>query len=275
MNKQIVSRFYLITLDDTPVYIGFTNRDIATRFREHKHDKDLPDNAIVKEIDKLVYDFTWDVATVNNNAKEVSDREAELIKEYNTQDSIYQKAIGGGQVWSEIKHFVIINREDPFWQSMPEDIILATIDKIKAKKTRLANVINHTRTTSHLDSVIKDTTTTRRLEDVINHTKTTQRLESVINNTKITQRLESVISETKTTRRLEDVINHTRTTKHIEDVINHTKTTRRLESVVNNTKTTNRLEGVISGTKTTKRLESVINHTRTTTRLENVINHTR
>ena len=249
MNKQIVSRFYLITIDDDPVYIGFTNRDIATRFREHKHDKDLPDNAIVKEIDKLVYDFTWDVATVNNNAKEVSDREAELIKEYNTQDSIYQKAIGGGQVWSEIKHFVIINREDPFWQSMPEDIILATIDKIKAKKTILTNVINHTRTTSHLDSVISGTTTTRRLEDVINHTKTTQRLESVINNTKRTQRLESIISETKTTRRL--------------------------ESVVNNTKTTNRLEGVISGTKTTKRLESVINHTRTTTRLENVINHTR
>ena len=262
MNKQIVSRFYLITLDDTPVYIGFTNRDIATRFREHKHDKDLPDSAIVQEIDTLVYDFTWDVATVNNNAKEVSDREAELIKEYNTQDSIYQKAIGGGQVWSEIKHFVIINREDPFWQSMPEDIILATIDKIKAKKTRLTNVINHTRTTSHLDSVINHTKTTRRLEDVINHTKTTQRLESVINNT-------------KTTRRLEDVINHTRTTKRIEDIINHTKTTRRLESVVNNTKTTNRLEGVISGTKTTKRLESVINHTRTTTRLENVINHTR
>ena len=223
MNKQIVSRFYLITVDNNPIYVGFTNRDIATRFREHKHDKDLPDNAKVQEIDKLVYDFSWDVVTVNNNAKEVSDREAELIKEYNTQDSIYQKAIGGGQVWNEIKHFVVINREDPFWQAMPEDVILATIEKIKAKKVRLTNVINHTRTTNRIEHLINDTKNTIRLENVINHTKTTRRLESVVNNTKTTNRLEGVISGTKTTKRLESVINHTRTTTRLENVINHTR----------------------------------------------------
>ena len=223
MDKQIVSRFYLITLDDSPVYIGFTNRDIATRFREHQHDKDLPDSAIVQEIDTLVYDFTWDVATVNNNAKEVSDREAELIEKYGTQDSIYQKSLGGGQVWNEIKHFVVINREDPFWQSMPEDVILATIEKIKAKKVRLTNVINHTRTTNRIEHLINDTKNTIRLENVINHTKTTRRLESVVNNTKTTNRLEGVISGTKTTKRLESVINHTRTTTRLENVINHTR----------------------------------------------------
>ena len=223
MNKQIVSRFYLITADDNPIYVGFTNRDITTRFREHKYYKELPDNAVVQEVDKLVYDFSWDVATVNNNAKEVSDREAELIEKYNTQDSIYQKDIGGGQVWNEIKHFIIINREDPFWQSMPEDIILATIEKIKAKKTRLENVIRHT--------IIS-----QRLDDVIGNTRTSQRLENVIGHTRTTTRLEHVISHTTTSKRLEDVVRHTRTTTRLEDVVRHTRTTTRLENVVRSTR---------------------------------------
>ena len=223
MNKQIVSRFYLITVGGNPIYVGFTNREITTRFREHKHDKELPDNARVQEIDKLVYDFSWDVVTVNNNAKEVSDREAELIKEYNTQDSIYQKAIGGGRVWNEIKHFIIINREDPFWQSMPEDIILATIEKLKAKKVRL-------------DSVINNTKITRRIEDVISHTSTSQRIENVIRHTTVTQRLDNIINNTTNTKRLEKVIGHTRTDQRIADAISNTKNTRRLEDVIRNTR---------------------------------------
>ena len=223
MDKQIVSRFYLITIDDDPLYVGFTNRPISVRFREHKHDKELPDNAKVKEIDKLVYDFSWDVATVNKNAKEVSDREAELIEKYGTQDSIYQKAIGGGQVWNEIKHFIIINREDPFWQSMPEDIILATIEKLKAKKARL-------------DSVINNTKITRRIEDVISHTSTSQRIENVMSHTTVTQRLDNIINNTTNTKRLEKVIGHTRTDQRIADVISNTKNTRRLEDVIKNTR---------------------------------------
>ena len=223
MNKQIVSRFYLITLDNDPIYVGFTNRPISVRFREHKHDKELPDSAKVQEIDKLVYDFSWDIVTVNINAKEVSDRESELIKQYGTQDSLYQKAIGGGQVWNEIKHFIIINREDPFWQSMPEDIILATIEKIKAKKTRLENVIRHT-------------IMSQRLDDVIGNTRTSQRLENVIGHTRTTARLEHVISHTTTSKRLEDVVRHTRTTTRLEDVVRHTRTTTRLENVVRSTR---------------------------------------
>lgn len=223
MDKQIVSRFYLITVGGNPIYVGFTNREITTRFREHKHDKELPDNARVQEIDKLVYDFSWDVVTVNNNAKEVSDRESELIKEYNTQDSIYQKAIGGGRVWNEIKHFIIINREDPFWQSMPEDIILATIEKLKAKQARI-------------DSVINNTTTTRRIEDVIRHTSTSQRIENVISHTTVTQRLDNIINNTTNIKRLEKVIGHTRTDQRIVDVISNTKNTRRLEDVIRNTR---------------------------------------
>ena len=223
MNKQIVSRFYLITLDNNPVYIGFTNRDIATRFREHKHDKDLPDNAVVQEVDKLVYDFSWDVATVNNNAKEVSDREAELIEKYNTQDSIYQKDIGGGQVWNEIKHFIIINREDPFWQSMPEDIILATIDKIKAKKARMTDLINHTKDSRRLENLIYSTSYYNRLRDLISHTNNTSRIENLITNTNNEKRLNHVINDTKTSQRLERVVYNTVNDQRLRNLIVHTR----------------------------------------------------
>ena len=223
MNKQIVSKFYLITVENTPIYVGFTNRDIATRFREHKHDKELPENAKIQEIDRLVYDFSWDVTTVNNNAKEVSDREAELIEKYGTQDSEYQKAIGGGQVWNEIKHFTIINREDPFWQSMPEDIILETIEKLKAKKVRLEGTISHTKITSRLESVIWSTKTTVRMENVINGTNNGRRLKSVIDNTKTCQRLENVVRHTRGNTRINNIINHTRNTIRLGNVINNTK----------------------------------------------------
>lgn len=223
MNKQIVSKFYLITVENTPIYVGFTNRDIATRFREHKHDKELPENAKIQEIDRLVYDFSWDVTTVNNNAKEVSDREAELIEKYGTQDSEYQKAIGGGQVWNEIKHFTIINREDPFWQSMPEDIILETIEKLKAKKVRLEGTIRQTKITSRLESVIWSTKTTVRMENVINGTNNGRRLKSVIDNTKMCQRLENVVRHTRGNTRINNIINHTRNTIRLGNVINNTK----------------------------------------------------
>ena len=223
MNKQIVSRFYLITVDNNPIYIGFTNRDIATRFREHKHDKDLPDNAKVQEIDKLVYDFSWDVVTVNNNAKEVSDREAELIKEYNTQDSIYQKAIGGGRVWNEIKHFIIINREDPFWQSMPEDIILATIEKLKTKKARMTDLISHTKDSRRLENLIYNTSYDNRLRDLIRHTNNTSRIENVITNTNNEKRLNHVINDTKTSQRLERVVYNTVNDQRLRNLIVHTR----------------------------------------------------
>lgn len=223
MNKQIISRFYLITVDNNPIYVGFTNRDIATRFREHKHDKDLPDNAKVQEIDKLVYDFSWDVVTVNNNAKEVSDREAELIKEYNTQDSIYQKAIGGGRVWNEIKHFIIINREDPFWQSMPEDIILATIEKLKTKKARMTDLISHTKDSRRLENLIYNTSYDNRLRDLIRHTNNTSRIENVITNTNNEKRLNHVINDTKTSQRLERVVYNTVNDQRLRNLIVHTR----------------------------------------------------
>ena len=236
MDKQIVSRFYLITIDNDPIYVGFTNRPISVRFREHKHDKELPDNARVQEIDKLVYDFSWDMVTVNNNAKEVSDREAELIKEYNTQDSIYQKAIGGGRVWNEIKHFIIINREDPFWQSMPEDIILATIEKTKMKKARMTDLISHTKDSRRLENLIYNTSYNNRLRDLIRHTNNTSRIENLIYGTTIVRRIKNVITNTNNEKRLNHVINDTKTSQRLERVVYNTVNDQRLRNLIVHTR---------------------------------------
>ena len=236
MNKQIVSRFYLITIEDEPIYVGFTNRDIATRFREHKHDKELPDSAVVQEIDKLVYDFSWDVVTVNNNAKEVSDREAELIKKYGTQDSIYQKEIGGGRVWNEIKHFIIINREDPFWQSVPEDIILATIEKIKAKKARMTDLISHTKGSRRLENLIYNTSYDNRLLDLIRHTSNTSRIENLIYGTTSVRRIKNVITNTNNEKRLNHVINDTKISQRLERVVYNTVNDQRLRNLIVHTR---------------------------------------
>ncbi len=97
-NTQLVSRFYLITLRGQPVYVGYTNRPIKQRFTEHKHDKDFGDvKPEIQLLDTLTFDFSWDISVINDYAQQVDNRERELIAEYGTQDSIYQKAIGGGQ----------------------------------------------------------------------------------------------------------------------------------------------------------------------------------
>ena len=80
--KALKSNFYLIRVDNTPVYIGYTNRPIKTRFREHLHDKDFGDGKVTQEsLGSMSFDFTWDINLINQYAKEVSDRETELITE--------------------------------------------------------------------------------------------------------------------------------------------------------------------------------------------------
>lgn len=99
---MIKSKFYLIRGDDEPICVGFTNRPIKQRFTEHRADKDFSGyaNITVEKLDELDYEFTWDEGILYKNANEVSVREAQLVLEYGTQDSKYQKEIGGGQVWS-------------------------------------------------------------------------------------------------------------------------------------------------------------------------------
>ena len=131
MNK-IVSNFYLIRLDGEPVYVGYTNRPIETRFREHLKDKDFGDiEPTVESLGSLEYDFTWDEGLINSYSKEVSDRETELILEYGTQYSVWQKGLGytlGGQTWTNVKHFIRTNRDNPKFRGLSEESILAYLE---------------------------------------------------------------------------------------------------------------------------------------------------
>lgn len=208
--SQIVSKFYLITIADKPVYVGVTNREINARFTEHKHDKGLPRNAKIKEIGRVTHDFTWDMEKVIQNSEEVSNQEKLLVEQYDTQDSEYQKAIGGGNVWTEIKHFVVNNQTNYFWHNMPESLVLKTIKEISDKKVRLGIVIEHTKAN-------------RILENAVLHTDNTQRLRSVVVRVKNSQRLESVVAHTRNNVRLVNVINHTSLSRKLASIIYNTK----------------------------------------------------
>ena len=119
---RITSRFYVIYGDGVPIYVGYTNRTVKQRFKEHKEDKDFSDyeEVHVEELkeEKLVYEFTWDYGQTCKNADEVSLREGQLVQKYSTQDSIYQKAIGGGQTWASEKWFVKSNKDNPKFLGM-------------------------------------------------------------------------------------------------------------------------------------------------------------
>lgn len=129
MNNKIISRFYVITLNKKPVYVGYTNRPIEQRFNEHKRDKDFGKiQPEIEQIAQLEYEFTWDTNKIDQYANEVNDKECELIKQYHTQNSKYQKANGGGQNWANIKYFVNTNHNNPKFFNMPESDILKRIE---------------------------------------------------------------------------------------------------------------------------------------------------
>ena len=129
---EIISNFYLIRVEGSPVYVGYTNRPIKDRFREHLKDKDFGSGDVTLEgIGELLYTFTWDMSLINQYAREVSDRESELIYQYGTQDSPWQKGIGdsiGGQTWANIKYFVKTNRDNPKFSGMHEGEVLEYLD---------------------------------------------------------------------------------------------------------------------------------------------------
>ena len=145
MKGKIVSRFYLITLDNKNIYVGYTNRPIKERFREHVKDKELPKEATVKQIDKLEFEFTWDMAVVNENAKRVSKRENELIAEYGTSSSKYQKGLRdnlGGQTWASVKGFVHSNKDNPQYTGMDSQELLAYLDNYRKRLNKLHGFIS-------------------------------------------------------------------------------------------------------------------------------------
>ena len=148
MTGKIVSRFYLITLDNKNIYVGYTNRPIKERFREHVKNKELPKGALIKQIDKLEFEFTWDMVQVNENAKRVSKRENELIAEYGTGSSKYQKGLRdnlGGQTWASVKGFVHSNKDNPQYRGMDSQELLAYLDSYRKRMDKLSNFISNYR----------------------------------------------------------------------------------------------------------------------------------
>jgi len=143
---MIKSKFYLIKGNDAPIYVGFTNRPIKQRFAEHKADKDFSDyeKVTIEKLDELDYDFTWNEDILYKNANEVSLREAQLVLEYGTQDSKYQKAIGGGQVWNYEKWFVRTNKDNPKFVEMSGDEIEKYVELENDRIQKLHNYVART-----------------------------------------------------------------------------------------------------------------------------------
>ena len=145
--KALKSNFYLIKVDDKPVYVGYTNRPIKTRFREHLHDKDFGDGEVTQDsLGSLSFDFTWDITLINQYAHEVSDKETGLITEYGTGDSVWQKGINGnsgGQTWADIKHFVMTNKDNPKFAGLSEDEILAYLQQEGIVRQYMTSFVNN------------------------------------------------------------------------------------------------------------------------------------
>ena len=252
--KNIISNFYLIREDNIPVYVGYTNRPVKQRFREHLRDKDFTGNVTVEEIDSMAFPFTWDINVINQYANEVSDREDGLIEKYGTGNSVWQKGVSGrvgGQTWADVKHFINTNQDNPKFTSVDEEDIIELIAYQKKVKQELKTVVGNTTNTESraLSNAIYNTTTAEhiRLKNVISHTipKETIRLQNVINNTKPkeTVRLKNVIIHTipTETKQLKDVIGNTKPkeTIRLQNIINHTisKEIQRLKDVIGNTRT--------------------------------------
>jgi len=146
---KIISRFYVIYGDGIPIYVGYTNRTVKQRFREHKEDKDFSDyeEVHVEELkeEKLVYSFTWNYEQTCKNADEVSLREGQLVQKYGTQNSIYQKADAGGQTWASEKWFVKSNKDNPKFRGMTTSDIKRLLDRDKRVGVWLSNFVNDQR----------------------------------------------------------------------------------------------------------------------------------
>lgn len=151
---KITSRFYVIYGDCEPIYVGYTNRTVRQRFAEHKHDKDFSDydNIEVKELvdDKLSFEFTWDYEKTCKNADEVSLREGQLVQQYGTQSSEYQKAVEGGQAWASEKGFVKHNKDNPKFAGMSGLEIKACLKEEKVASIWLGNFVSNMKPTEEV-----------------------------------------------------------------------------------------------------------------------------
>lgn len=268
MNK-IVSNFYLIRLDGEPVYVGYTNRTIKQRFSEHKKDKDFGDiEPTVESLGNLKYDFTWDMGLINQYAREVSDRETELVEEYGTQDSVWQKGASGnigGQTWANVKYFIKTNRDNPAFRKIDDSDIMILLEWQQRNSKKLRGMIN--------DTNIKGS---QKLRNMIKNTniKGAQKLESMVNTTNIKgfTKTKNMITQTNINgfMKLRNMVNNTniKGSKKLKDMVKNTniKGSIKLESMVNHT-----------NIKGAQKLNNMVNHTdiKGAQKLRDMVNHTK
>lgn len=143
---KIKSRFYVIYGDGVPIYVGYTNRTVKQRFAEHKRGKDFSDYDTVEAEElkdqELSFNFTWNLNVINDDADIVSKREMFLIQQFNTQNSCFQKAFGGGQNWSDVKHFVCFNKNNPKFKGMSGSEIKKYLDRQRKMMVMLNSFVS-------------------------------------------------------------------------------------------------------------------------------------
>ena len=252
---MIKSRFYLIRGDNVPIYVGFTNRPIKQRFAEHKADKDFSDydKVTIEKLDELEYEFTWDEDTLYKNANEVSVREAQLIIEYGTQDSCYQKSIGGGQVWTYEKWFVKTNKDNPKFTGWSSKQIEEYIELHKSNSVKLKNYVGNTKDSNevklkHYVGGTKDSNEVK-LKNYVGHTRDSNevKLKHYVGNTKDSNeiKLKSYVGGTKDSNevKLKNYVGHTKDSNEIK-----------LKNYVGNTKDSNeiKLKNYVGNTRSRK-----------------------
>lgn len=268
MNK-ITSNFYLIRICGKPSYVGYTNRPIETRFKEHLRDKDFGDEDVsIENLGNLEYDFTWDINIINSYAKEVSDRETALILFHGTQDSIWQKGLGsnlGGQTWNNVKNFVKTNQENPLFVDIDNSSIVELLEWQHKNYRKLRGLVDHTNVNgiSKTRHVVSHTSINGsiKLRGVINYTsiKDSQKLRNVISATSVRRdkKLRNTVYNTsiKGYSDIKHMVNDTYLKSHkklkningstyikgrqrLNDIINHTqiKGSQKIRSMVSNTK---------------------------------------
>lgn len=269
--SSITNIFYAITLDDVPVYVGYTTKTIEWRFKDHLRSKDFGDiRPKIREIGRLDVPISWDKEVIKKSAKLVSDEEARCVEYYNTQGSPYQKYLGGGVVWTNIKFMSV--KAYSRWSHIPIITAIEIMEEAGLTSQRLNSLINLTENNIRLMNVIRHTTINLngRFLNVYNN----RPISDIINGTTYTSKLGGTIRQTIHGKRIKDLIRNTEPVR-LHDIVTFTTSQKSIATTISRTigeKT--HIRSVISKTISGRRIRHVVDMTRANTRLKNIIDRT-
>lgn len=269
--NSLTNIFYTITLDDVPVYVGYTTKTIEWRFKDHLHSKDFGDiRPKIREIGRLDVPISWDKDVIEKSAKLVSDEEARYVEVYNTQGSSYQKYLGGGVVWTNIKFMA--RKAYSRWSHIPIITAIEIMEEAGIAGQRLNSLISLTENNVRLMNVIRHTTInlSSRFLNVYNN----RPISEIISRTTYNSKLRGTIAQTTQGKHVKDLIRNTEPVR-LQDVITSTISQKNIATTISRTigeKT--HLRGVVNKTMSGRRIRHVVDMTRANTRLKNIINRT-